>query len=82
MPYMQRLGSNLRRRRLEIGLTREAVAVRAGISLATYVKLEEGKSNPGTPANPRLQTLLALALALEVHLEDLVPDLDRPSIDR
>jgi len=79
---MQRLGSNLRQRRLEIGLTQEAVAVRAGISLFTYVKLEKGESNPGTPANPRLQTLLALAFVLDAHLEDLVPDLDPPSADR
>jgi transcriptional regulator with XRE-family HTH domain len=77
MTYMGELGANLRAARLATGLTQEDVAVRARISLFTYQKLEKGESNPGTPANPRLQTLLALSAVLEVSIQDLVPDLDR-----
>lgn len=74
---MQEFGANLRRSRLDAGLTQEMVAVRAGISLFTYQKLEKGESNPGTPANPRLQTLLALSAVLDVSVQELVPDLAR-----
>lgn len=78
MTYMGEFGANLRRARLDAGLTQEDVAVSARISLFTYQKLEKGESNPGTPANPRLQTLLALSAVLGVSIEDLVPDLNRP----
>lgn len=76
LAYMDELGSNLRRARIESGLTQERVALAAGISLFTYQKMEKGESNPGTPANPRLQTLLALSSVLEVPIGDLVPDLE------
>ncbi|WZH36049.1 MAG: helix-turn-helix transcriptional regulator [Microbacterium enclense] len=74
---MREFGSNLRRARLAVALTQEDVALRAKISLFTYQKLEKGESNPGTPANPRLQTLLALSVVLGVPVQDLVPDLSR-----
>ena len=45
----------------------------AGISAYTYQKFEKGESKPGTPMNPRLFTLLALADVLQVGLEDLLP---------
>jgi len=45
----------------------------AGIASYTYQKFEKGESKPGTPMNPRLFTLLALAEVLEVKLEDIVP---------
>lgn len=77
MPYMRDLGAALRRARLSAGMTQEDVAVRARISLFTYQKLEKGESNPGTPANPRLQTLLALSSVLGVSVDDLVPDPSR-----
>ncbi|MDQ1121828.1 helix-turn-helix domain-containing protein [Microbacterium trichothecenolyticum] len=82
MLYMRDLGAALRRARLAAGLTQEEVAVRARISLFTYQKLEKGESNPGTPANPRLQTLLALSAALGVSVVDLVPDLSHWQDDR
>jgi len=78
MTYMGELGANLRTARLAAGLTQEDVAVRARISLFTYQKLEKGESNPGTPANPRLQTLLSLSAVLGVSIDTLVPDLDGP----
>jgi len=75
MSYMRAFGANLRRTRLAAGMTQESVALRARISLFTYQKLEKGESNPGTPANPRLQTLLSLSAVLGVTVDELVPDL-------
>lgn len=71
--YAHDLGANLQRARAASGLTQERVARSAGISTFTYQKLEKGASNPGTGANPRLQTLVALSLVLGVELHDLIP---------
>ncbi|MCW2538716.1 MAG: putative Xre family binding protein [Frankiales bacterium] len=60
--------------RIERGLSQERLAGAADITAFTYRKLEKGESNPGTPANPRLRTLVALASALEVELVALLPD--------
>lgn len=66
------LGVKLQRARLAKGLSQEAVAHAAGISTFTYQKFEKGESRPGTPMNPRLRTLFALAEALEVSVGELV----------
>lgn len=71
--YVRDLGTRLHRLRIERGLTQERLAVAANITSFTYGKLEKGESNPGTPANPRLRTLVALAEVLEVDLSDLLP---------
>lgn len=71
--YARELGANLQRVRISAGLSQERVAHRAGISTFTYQKLEKGESNPGTPANPRLQTLIALSLVLDIEVEKLLP---------
>lgn len=71
--YAHELGLRLARARREAGISQEHVAHAAGIAAFTYRKLEKGESNPGTPANPRLRTLAALAAVLEMPLEDLLP---------
>ncbi len=71
--YSRLLGMNLQRARLRAGLTQERVAHAAGLSTFTYQKLEKGESNPGTAANPRMQTLVSLALVLEVGVCELLP---------
>lgn len=71
--YARELGINLARAREASGLSQERVAHAAGISTFTYRKLEKGESNPGTPANPRLKTLVALAEVLDVDLLELLP---------
>lgn len=72
--YAEVLGHRIAQARHAKGLTQEQVAQAAGISTFTYQKLEKGESNPGSPANPGLQTLVALAVALQVDLCDLLPD--------
>ncbi len=71
--FSRAMGVALQRLRLERGLSQERLAHMAGIAAYTYQKFEKGESKPGTPMNPRLFTLLALAEVLEVKLEDIVP---------
>lgn len=71
--YVRELGVALSRARARRGLSQERVASAAGLSAFTYRKLEKGESNPGTPANPRLRTLVALAEVLEIPVAALLP---------
>ena len=71
--YARDLGVRLHRLRVEKGLTQERLAVAAGVTTFTYYKLEKGESNPGSPANPRLRTLVSLAEVLGVDVRDLLP---------
>ena len=71
--YARDLGVNLLRAREALGLSQERLANAAGISTFTYRKLEKGEYNPGTPANPRLSTLVALAEVLGIHVASLLP---------
>lgn len=71
--YARELGVNLHRARDNSGLSQERVAHAAGISTFTYRKLEKGESNPGTSANPRLRTLIALSEVLDLELHELLP---------
>jgi transcriptional regulator with XRE-family HTH domain len=71
--YVRDLGVRLQQLRVAKGLTQERLAVAADITSFTYRKLEKGESNPGTPANPRLRTLMALAEVLDVDLAELLP---------
>ena len=71
--YARDLGVRLHRLRIDRGLTQERLAVAADITAYTYRKIEKGESNPGTPANPRLKTLVALAEVLDVDVSELLP---------
>jgi transcriptional regulator with XRE-family HTH domain len=70
--YAREFGLRLQRLRMQRGLSQEKVAHVAGISTFTYQKFEKGESNPGSPLNPKLFTLLALAQALEADPRDLL----------
>ncbi|WEV46048.1 helix-turn-helix transcriptional regulator [Bifidobacterium sp. ESL0690] len=71
--YVKELGLNLQRLRLERNLTQERVAYDAGLSRYTYQKFEKGESMPGTPANPSLHNIMAIAQVLGVSLQELLP---------
>lgn len=71
--YTRELGLSLQKARAKRGLMQEDLAHTAGITTFTYRKLEKGESNPGTPANPRLKTLISLADALDISLPVLLP---------
>lgn len=64
------IGSRLRARRVELGLTLAQVAEQAGLSLPYISNLERGRGNP------TLDALNALARALDVPLASLMGDDD------
>jgi transcriptional regulator with XRE-family HTH domain len=71
--YAREVGHRLTRARQAAGLSQERVAHMAGIAAYTYQKFEKGESKPGTPLNPRLTTLVALAQVLDIELVELLP---------
>lgn len=73
--FSREIGSTIQRLRVARGLSQERVAYQAGLSRYTFQKLEKGESRPGSPANPTIQTLLAISQVLEVQLDDLLPRL-------
>jgi transcriptional regulator with XRE-family HTH domain len=72
--YVAALGQNMMRSRIERGMSQEDVAYAAGLSRYTYQKFEKGESRPGHPANPSMRNVLAIAQALEVDIDRLLPD--------
>jgi len=60
------IGENIRAARLYANLTQEAVALRAGMSLASYNRVEQGHSSP------LLDTLIRIADAIGAPLAELV----------
>ena len=66
-------------REIGVRLQRARHANAAGIAGQTYYKYEKGESKPGTPLNPRLRTLIAVAQVLDVELKALIPD-DLPDL--
>ncbi|WP_139327536.1 helix-turn-helix domain-containing protein [Microbacterium sp. RURRCA19A] len=80
--FSRALGMNLRRRRDALGLTQEAVAERAGISLYAYQQYERGAVTKGGAAtNPRLATVVVISRVLNAALEELLPPLSLTSMD-
>jgi transcriptional regulator with XRE-family HTH domain len=73
MAFSRELGITLQRLRRASGMSQEDLAHRAGMSSYTYYKLEKGESQPGTPSNPRLFTIIAIAQVLGVPVDQLLP---------
>jgi transcriptional regulator with XRE-family HTH domain len=67
------LGENLRALRQRGRLTQTALAEKAGLSLRSIQNWEQGHRMP------RVQTLIALAGALRVSVDDLLADETRPA---
>lgn len=63
--YYDRIGGNVRKIRMEKGLTQEQLAEETELSLAAIQKLEAGQSGS------RVETLIRIAIALEVSLDIL-----------
>ena len=70
--FSKKLADRLRTLRDKSGLSQECVAHQANISAYTYQKFEKGESKPGTPMNPRLYTLLALAKVFDMDIRELL----------
>lgn len=72
--FVLKLSVQLRRHRLEVGLSQEEVAHRAGLSRFIYRQYESGESRRGTAANPALRSILAIAQVLQVPIGELLPE--------
>ncbi|WP_409048508.1 helix-turn-helix domain-containing protein [Microbacterium sp. HA-8] len=71
--FARTLGTNIQRARVARGLSQEQLAYAAGLSRYTFQKFEKGESMPGTPANPSLRNVMAIAQVLDVTLDELAP---------
>jgi y4mF family transcriptional regulator len=63
---IKELGSMLKQRRKDLGITQPHLAEIAGISKNTLYKLERGESNPSWEIVLKLMDVLGLSLQLEV----------------
>lgn len=61
------IGSNIKNIRIKSGLTQEKVAEKARLPYATYIKIENNHI-----ANPTILTILKLAFALGISIDDLI----------
>jgi transcriptional regulator with XRE-family HTH domain len=71
--FAKELGINIQQLRVSKGLSQENVAFGANLSRFAYQQLEKGESRPGTPANPSLSNIMAIAEVLNVDLDQLLP---------
>lgn len=65
---LEEIGERIRRLRERRGWSREALAYHSGRSWAAIEQIETGRRR-----DPRISTLMALAGALDVKVEDLLP---------
>ena len=70
--FVRHLAVQLRRLRLESGLSQEEVASRANLSRFIYRQYEKGESRRGTPSNPALRSVIAISQVFDVPLEQLL----------
>ncbi|MCW8336367.1 helix-turn-helix domain-containing protein [Vibrio paucivorans] len=61
------LGENIKRRRELLGMNRAELIERSGVSTAQMSRIERGEQK-----NPNLETLVAIATALNVSLDEMV----------
>ncbi|MEI4274104.1 helix-turn-helix transcriptional regulator [Klenkia sp. LSe6-5] len=81
-PYMQALGHRIGELRVRRGLSQQKLASLCGMSDTNLEAMEQGKQSSvradTRTANPTLDTLWALASALDVSVVDLLAGLDNP----
>lgn len=63
----KKLSKNIKKQREKVGLSQSKVAKKANIPLSTYLKVESGY----TP-NPSIQTVINIAEALGIMVDDLL----------
>lgn len=70
--FLRALCAAIRDRRERKGLSQEATAHEAGVSIRHYQKIEAGDA-----LNPKLESLFGVAAALGIRLSDLIADAER-----
>ena len=71
--YARALGVEVQRRRLDLGITQEALAHRAGLTRTHCQQIERGWWKRDAPANPSLKVVVRLAQALGIEPGELLP---------
>lgn len=71
--YAKQLGLNIQKQRIMQHLSQEYVAYNANLSRFAYQQLEKGESRPGSPSNPSLLNVMAVAQVLGVTMDVLLP---------
>lgn len=64
---LQTIGQKIKKKRLEKGLTQEALCRKADISYTTFVKIETD-----VVKNPSIETVRKVAEALEITIDELI----------
>jgi transcriptional regulator with XRE-family HTH domain len=75
VPHRQHLAVNQRRLRVAIGLNQSDLATAADVTKSTISGIEQGR------ANPRLETLVAIAAALRVEVGELLAPPAPPAVE-
>ncbi|MDD7385019.1 MAG: helix-turn-helix transcriptional regulator [Actinomycetaceae bacterium] len=72
-------GRTVRKRRLQLHLTQQDVALAARMDRSHYQAMEAGRSDRKTnrPANPTLNTLVRLAIVFQCTIDDLLAPIVR-----
>ena len=64
---LAKLAGNIKKRRLDLELSREELAEQAEVNYNTIIKLESGANK-----NPTISTLIGLATVFKMKVEDLL----------
>ena len=76
MSIHEAIAGNMKRRRVELGLSLQDVADRASMSKTAIWELEKGRS-----PNPTIKSVLAITRALSMPMNDLLGmDVSQPSL--
>ena len=70
---LDQLAGNIKKRRAELGISQEDLALQSGIDRTFVSKIER------SIANPSLKTILDIAEALDISLSDLFKTVERES---
>lgn len=69
------LSENIRKYRRQLGLTQQALAVKAGLPLSILAKIEQKFS-----IQPTIQTVIKIADALNISIDELVGRQHKPTL--
>ena len=61
-----KIGTSIRERRSQLGITQQNLADYAGISLRTVIDLESGKGNPSIRTVERVADVIGMTLDLKI----------------
>ncbi|MFC1546443.1 helix-turn-helix domain-containing protein [bacterium] len=61
------LGDRIKKYRKQLGLSQEKLAMKSEVSYTALIKIEQGKAK-----QPTIQTIMKLAEALDISIDELV----------